>query len=114
MAGEQAPLDLSWVEQGDDCLTVVVSIALYPREALLRACYTFTDRCYLFLQPEDAEHVRVRFRKRRQSLELSRIVGEFGNELLNQALRHSISEETKTIRELIVTQAFAEADFGER
>lgn len=114
MPSEQAPLDLSWVERGEDCLTVTVSTALYPREALLRACYVFTDRCYLFLQPEGADRVCVRFRKRRQSADLSRIVADFSNELLNQALRFSIESETRGIRELIVTQAFAEADFREQ
>jgi His-Xaa-Ser system protein HxsD len=114
MSPEHPPLDLPWVERGDECLTVDVSTALYPREALMRACYVFTDRCYLFLQPEGSNCVRVRFRKRRQSTDLVRIVGEFSNELLNQALRHSIAAETRTIRELIVTQAFAEANFDDR
>ena len=109
----QPEVDLAWVEPGEDCLTAIVSTTIYSREALLRACYIFTDRCYLFLEPIDKDRVRVRFRRRRSSAELSRIVADFSNELLNQALRHSIATETRTIRELIVTQAFAEADFHE-
>jgi His-Xaa-Ser system protein HxsD len=114
MSPEKPHLDLSWVERGEDCLTLTLSTAMYPREALLRACYIFTDRCYLFLQPHGTDQVCVRFRKRRQSADMDKIAGDFSNELLNQALRYSIASETRTVRELIVTQAFAEADFRER
>jgi His-Xaa-Ser system protein HxsD len=103
-------LDLSWVEKGEDCLTAVVNTTIHPKEALLRTCYAFTDRCYLFLDPLDGDRVRVRFRKRRQAADLTRVVAEFGNALIDHTLRVTIARETQTIRELIVTQAFAEAD----
>src|ERR1700716_3041040 len=108
MGVEPAPLDLEWAEKGDDCLSVVVHLDVYPKEALFRACYVFTDRCYIFLEPVGDTRIKVRFRKRRQSAALSQIVGEFSNELLDQRLRHSIGAETRSIREMIVTQAFAE------
>jgi His-Xaa-Ser system protein HxsD len=104
--------DLDWVERSDDGLTVVVDIVTYREEALFRTCYLFTDRCYLFLDSAGPGRIRVRFRKRDPLTDLLRIVGEFGNELINQRIRFDLAEETRTIRELIVTQAFAEADLG--
>jgi His-Xaa-Ser system protein HxsD len=101
---------LEWVEHHADRLVLQADSSLYPDEAVFRACYTFTDRCYLFLERE-GDALRVSFRKRRQSADLNGIVGEFSNELINQRIRHSLARETRAIREMIVSQAFAEAKF---
>lgn len=85
---------------------------VYPDEALFRACYVFTDRCYLFLERDGADYIVVRFRRRHDTLDLQRIVGEFGNDLINQCLRVTLSRETREIRQLIVQRAFADADFN--
>jgi His-Xaa-Ser system protein HxsD len=90
-----------------------VDTALYSREAVFRACYQFTDRCFLFLEPADAAIV-VEFRKRSPSAHLADIVGSFANELINQKVRADIARETQGIRELIVAQAFSGADFRDR
>jgi His-Xaa-Ser system protein HxsD len=45
---------------------------------------------------------------------LTRIAGEFGNELISQRIRLDLAEETRPVRELIVAQAFAEADLSAR
>lgn len=101
---------LDWIERSDDGLTVTIDTKLYTEEAIFRACYLFTDRCFLFLQPGGPDKIIVRFRKREPLTVLARIVGEFGNELVNQRLRVALAIETRPIRELIVAQAFAEAD----
>ena len=41
---------------------------------------------------------------------MNELAGEFSNELVNQKVRLDVAAETKAIRELIVAQAFAEAD----
>ena len=110
--GASAPVNLEWSERTEDGLTVVVDLSVYREEALFRTCYLFTDRCYLFLDPAGPGQIRVRFRKRDPLASLMRIVGEFGNELINQRIRLDLAEETRVIRELIVAQAFAEADLG--
>jgi His-Xaa-Ser system protein HxsD len=106
---------LSWVQNADDdSLVMAVNADLYSREALFRVCYLFTDRCYLFLsQDEDSPVVQVRFNRKSSGTDLNEVAGEFSNELINQKVRLDVAAETKTIRELIVAQAFAEADlFG--
>jgi His-Xaa-Ser system protein HxsD len=90
-----------------------VNTALYSKEAVFRACYQFTDRCFLFLEPAD-DGIVVEFRKRHPSTDLAEIVGTFANELINQKVRSDIARETQSIRELIVAQAFSGADFRDR
>jgi His-Xaa-Ser system protein HxsD len=109
------PPQLSWVQDvTDDSLVVAVNSDLYSREALFRVSYLFTDRCYLFLsQDVDSPIVQVRFTRKGTDIDLNELAGEFSNELINQKVRLNIAAETKAIRELIVAQAFAEADlFG--
>jgi His-Xaa-Ser system protein HxsD len=106
---------LSWVQDAEDnSLVVVVNSDLYSREALFRVCYLFTDRCYLFLvQDENSPTIQVRFTRKTSDTELNEMAGEFSNELINQKVRLDVAAETRPIRELIVAQAFAEADlFG--
>jgi His-Xaa-Ser system protein HxsD len=107
---------LSWVQDvAEDSLVVAVNCELYSREALFRVCYLFTDRCYLFLVQEEASPVvLVRFSRKKPDIDLNQMAGEFSNELINQKVRLDVAAETKVIRELIVAQAFAEADLFDR
>lgn len=102
----------SWVQEvSDDSLVITVDSDLYSREALFRVCYLFTDRCYLFLsQEENSPVIQVRFTRKNPDTDLNELAGEFSNELINQKVRLDVAAETKAIRELIVAQAFAEAD----
>jgi His-Xaa-Ser system protein HxsD len=102
-----------WInhETSDTAISIVVDINLYSLEVLFRTCYLFTDRCYLFLSPGDSPgRIAVRFKLKAQHEDLANCVGEFMNELINQRVRLDIAKETRPIRELIVAQAFAEAD----
>jgi His-Xaa-Ser system protein HxsD len=103
-------LTQTYQDEGAEVIRYTVDTALYTREAVFRACYQFTDRCYLFLRQAEGEAIAIEFRKRHPSTVLSDVVGSFANELINQKVRADISRETQTIRELIVAQAFAEAD----
>ena len=91
--------------------TLTINTMLYGRDALFQTCYKFTDRCYLFLEQVDAEVVEVELSARTSGADLEQIAGEFANELIDQRLRADIARETRTIREAIVTQAFAEGRF---
>jgi His-Xaa-Ser system protein HxsD len=108
--------EFPWVKNlADETLQICVNLDLYPPEALFRVCYSFTDRCYLFLDHEEAPAiVKVHFAKRATGCDPAIIAGEFSNELINQKVRLDIAAETRPIRELIVAQAFAEADLLDR
>ena len=109
-AGCDHVVNSEWAEWSSHRATLVVDTKLYTPEALFRACYAFTDRCYLFLSEKSDHEVVVEFRPKSEGTNLREMVGTFGNELINQRLRADITRETRSIRELIVTQAFAEAD----
>lgn len=107
---------LSWTEQKtNESLCICVNRKIYPLEALFRVCYMFTDRCFLFLSSEESTSaIKVHFAKKSPDCDLSVIAGEFSNELINHKVRVDIATETRSIRELIVAQAFAEADLLDR
>jgi His-Xaa-Ser system protein HxsD len=103
----------SWLHDvTEESLCVRVDTTVYPLQALFRVCYVFTDRCYLFLQPVAGSSViEVMFTRKASGCDMPSLAGEFSNELINQKVRMDVAAETKAIRELIVAQAFAEADF---
>lgn len=110
------PDGMSWLEEvTDESLCVSVDTTVYTTDALFKACYTFTDRCYLFLSPtENPRVIKVRFAPKSSECDLAMMAGEFCNELIDQWVRQQIAAETGAIRELIVAQAFAEADLIDR
>jgi His-Xaa-Ser system protein HxsD len=111
-----ATQNISWFEDvTDETLCVSVDTDIYSLDALFRVCYAFTDRCYLFLQPGGhTSAVKVRFSRKTPECDLAQIAGEFSNALIDQRVRMQIASETGGIRELIVAQAFAEADLIDR
>lgn len=106
----------TWIhESSEGTLSIFVDTKIYSLEVLFRTCYTFTDKCYLFLEPsDDPQTIGVRFAIKSSDDALSTIAAEFSNELINQRVRLDIANETRSIRELIVAQAFAEADLLDR
>jgi His-Xaa-Ser system protein HxsD len=105
---------LPWVSKLDnDELLLQLNLRIYSLDAVSKTCYLFTDRCYLFISEDTPTTLNIRFAPIRPDVDLNTLVGEFCNELLNQNLRHLITAETRTVRDLIVAQAFAEADLLE-
>jgi His-Xaa-Ser system protein HxsD len=92
---------------------LVVEESIYSKEALLRTCYWFTDRCYLFISRPGPYQFSVRIRPKTRGLPLESISGEFENALIDQQLRQDIDRETERLRELIVAKAFAEGDLDD-
>lgn len=77
---------------------------LYPKIALLKAAYAFTDRAYLHLDADEANYyVSLVAKEGAQTIS----EGDFENEMLCQSLRHEVYSQTKTIRELLMARAMA-------
>lgn len=91
-------------------ITLLVDETIYSRSALLKTCYWFTNRCYIFIYRNDEQHLSVRMASKPGNGGLDSIVGEFENALLDHQLRFEIASETATLRELIVAKAFAEGN----
>jgi His-Xaa-Ser system protein HxsD len=96
---------------GGPTAALEIDLGVYALEAVLRACYKFTDRCYLLLARSESQgRLQVFAQTKGPSVSLQAVVGEFANELLDQQLRRAIVEEAGPVRELIVAQAFAEGN----
>jgi His-Xaa-Ser system protein HxsD len=91
-------------------ITLLVDETIYSRIAVLKTCYWFTNRCYVFISRHDEQHLAVRLSSKPSGNGLAAIAGEFENALLDHQLRFEIARETATIRELIVAKAFAEGN----
>ena len=84
---------------------------LYPLDVIYGAAYIFIDRAYVLLG-RDSDRTIVELAAKdpdTDSATLRALAGEFGNELLSQALRRRITRENKNILETIVSQALAGA-----
>ena len=81
---------------------------LYPLAAVYGAAYVFIDRCYVHLDRPADKRIAVTLRlKPGSTLVAEELAGEFGNELLGQAWRHEISQENRSLIELVATRALA-------
>jgi His-Xaa-Ser system protein HxsD len=94
-------------------VSIDVDLAVYPLETVLRACHPFTARFHITPRM-NGSGVTVTFTPRNEETPPGGLQGEFANALLDARLRALIAAETKTIRELIVAQAFCEADLLDR
>lgn len=87
-----------------------VDTSLYALAAIQRAAYKFTDRCVVLLTPSGTTRVTVTLSTTAADADLDALVGAFCNELLDQQLRETLAASAGPLRELIVAQAFADAD----
>ena len=92
--------------------TLTVQQHVYSVDALLRACYWFTDRAFLFLEEESSDAIRVHITAK-TGQDLEAVTGEFMNRLLDEELRVRLHAETMPIRDLIIAQAFADTTLDE-
>lgn len=95
----------------DGALRVSLPLDVYGLEAIFRSCYWLTDRCYVYLAPPTNGLIDVVLVSKSGSLpDTDQLTWDFLNDLVDQHLRVRIGEETRAIREIIVAQAFSEAD----
>lgn len=94
-----------------DEIVVNVDETVYHLTAVLRACYWFTDRCYVFVSRPSPGFLSVHIRAKTSTGAelLPAVSGEFANALLDYELRRQIDTQTGQIRDLLVAKAVAEA-----
>ena len=92
-------------ELENDKFQVVVDIALYAKEALVAACYKFTDRFFVHQQTE-GDVVKVVFESKDGIAVTAEVVKQFCNELIDQQVRYNTNQQFGHIRDLIVEEAF--------
>ena len=77
---------------------------IYPKVALLKASYNYTDKAFIHLDADD-KYYFVEIEMKEPSEELSE--KEFLNEMLSQTIRHEVYLQTRNIRELMLARAMA-------
>ena len=95
-------------------VTVPVDTTLYPIEAIYGASYVLMDRAYVLLTPGRGTQVDVKLcgRAPLDDEGLRHLGGEFANALVDQALRSTLDESGRKIREYIVAKAHFFHDQG--
>ena len=89
--------------QDDGRIEFRVYKEVYPLKAIYRAAYLFTDKYYIGLDQTEETYI-IKFSGKEKTCDYDD-VGAFQNELLNQNLKLALSNDTREIRELIVTRA---------
>ena len=100
-----------------DVASIPIDEEIYTRDAVLRTCYWFTDRCFVFISRPQQGFLLVSLRVKDavptldnpRPISIEIVAGEFQNALLDQQLRIDIELQTRVVRELIVAKAFSEA-----
>ena len=93
-------------------VVIEIDTSIYSRDAVVRASYKFTDRCYILLdsEPSRERHLLAYLDPKTPTISLDSLYGDFVNELLDQRLREHLEAQFGGIRSLIVAQAFAEGN----
>lgn len=94
---------LDYEIQDDRRIEFRVNKEVYPLKAIYRAAYLFTDKYYIGLDQTEETYI-IKFSGKEKTCDYDD-VGAFQNELLNQNLKLALSNDTREIRELIVTRA---------
>jgi len=81
-----------------------LSRTMYQKDAILRAAFHYSDTIYFHLGADDKDFI-VEYQKKNADGMFSE--NEFINEVLAQTVRSNIFEETKNIREIIMSRALA-------
>jgi len=73
------------VEKGKGYVKLSVDTDVYPLATVYSASYLFLDKAYIYLDKEDKSKVAIFIYPKKKAQDLSKITGEFYNELLNYA-----------------------------
>ena len=77
---------------------------MYPKVALIKSAYSFTDKAYVHLDADEKYYYATVEAK---PGELAVTEGDFINEMLCQCARHEVYRQTRALRELLVARALA-------
>jgi His-Xaa-Ser system protein HxsD len=90
----------------EDGVAVEIDDALYPRDAVFGAAFTFIDRCWVHLDRVDGGRLRATLRpKPGAASAVAALAGELENELLGQAWRQEVADENHALVERVMTAA---------
>ncbi len=100
------------VKRKPGSLEVILSKAIYEKEAVFAATYALLGFCRNRIEPAQAGSVKVTLEllDSCQDTDMREIENKFMNELIDQQLRLDLEKRYGALRRLIVKQAFAPLD----
>lgn len=88
----------------DKMITIRFLKEIYPKIAVIKSAYAFTDRAYVHLDAE-GDYYLVNLKPKEKQDPVSE--DEFINEMLCQSVRHEVLNQTRSLRELLFARAAA-------
>lgn len=79
--------------------------SVYPAATLLKAAYQFLDQVYLHIEDAATEWLIYMETKSDVQVAADHLKGAFENELIAQAVRWNIYQQTHTVREILLARA---------
>lgn len=101
-------MEIPIVKKSETKFMVAIEKELYSIEAIVAACYKFTDRFYVFQQTSKQNDaiIDVIFECKDNNHLDDIVVKQFCNELIDQQVRQNTNRQFGYIRDLIVEEAF--------
>ena len=83
-----------------------VSKELYPSTVVLKAAYSFLERCYIHIEDDGSDWV-ISAKLKDETESPEKVMFELENELIAQAVRERVITQTKSIREILMARAMS-------
>ena len=95
------------LDQKKSEISFIFNVKTYRKEALYGAGLVFSDRAFVFVEPNGPYHLRITLQSKKpaERESLRTLAGEFHNELLSQTLRWMVARHNKKTKEAIQAQA---------
>jgi len=95
------------LDQDNSEIGFIFNLKTYRKEALYGAGLVFSDRAFIFVEPNGPHHLRITLQSKKPAGRefLCALAGEFHNELLSQTLRWMVARHNKKTKEAIQAQA---------
>jgi len=93
---------------------LAIDLSVYSLPAVFSTAYKFTDRVFVYLHRDEEKpdsRLWVLLFAKAVNVDITGLVRDFMNELVDQQLRHQLASEFRDVRNLIVAQAFSEGNF---
>jgi His-Xaa-Ser system protein HxsD len=107
------PPEIAAIDLADASVALSIDASSYGLEALYAASYAFIDRAYVLLDRPSPERYRVTLAPKKADgearVQLTRLAGEFANELLAAAYRQRLHAENRALIESVTMRAVAGA-----
>jgi His-Xaa-Ser system protein HxsD len=95
-----------FIESEEGSVLIKINPKIYPLPIIYQAADVFIDKHYIFLDGDPEKEVQVIIKPKIPGKDLSKIAGDFNNELLNYSAYFVRAASNKSVREMILKRAF--------